>query len=82
MIQSQVNENMHSFKLILSEVNKLQESEVLLLLHILLDRIQPTVKQRPVAEANPFHKYRGRAKGVWTQDAQAYVNAMRDEERF
>ncbi len=31
MIQSQVNENMHSFKLILSEVNKLQESEVLLL---------------------------------------------------
>lgn len=82
MIQSQVKEEMGSFKLILREINKLQESEIFLLLHILLDRIRPTGKQEPTAEVNPFHKYRGRAKGVWTQDAQAYVNALRDEERL
>ena len=82
MIQSQVRDEMSSFKLILREVDTLQEPEILLLLHILIDRIHPTLKRSSEADTNPFRKYRGRAKGVWKQDAQTYVNELRHEERF
>ena len=82
MIHSQVKDDMLSLKHILGEVDKLQESEVLLLLHILIDRIRPPLNHSTEAGVNPFRKYRGRAKGVWKQDAQAYVNELRHEERF
>lgn len=67
---------------ILNEVEHLQENEMYLLLHILVDKIHTPSGSSIHPVESPFRKYRGRAKGVWQQDAQAYIAELRNEERF
>lgn len=73
---------MSSLNVILREVENLQDSELLMLLHVLIDKIHTPSEVPEKAVDNPFRKYRGRAKGVWRQNAQEYVNELRNEERF
>ena len=63
---------MTALNTILKEVDHLQDHELHVLIHILVDKIHipPEVSAKPVE--SPFRKYRGRAKGVWQQDAQTY----------
>ena len=68
---------MTAFKTILKEVEQLQDNELHLLIHILVDKIHVPAGTSEKPVENPFRKYRGRAKGVWNQDAQAYVNELR-----
>ncbi len=70
---------MNSLNVILREVDNLQDNELHLLLHILIDKIHTPLGIQEKFVENPFRKYRGRAKGVWKQDAQEYVNALRNE---
>jgi len=72
---------MSALHLILQEVEQLHDDELHLLLHAIVDKLHiPSAPARRID--NPFATYRGRAAGVWNQDAQAYVNDLRDEERF
>lgn len=73
---------MNALNVILKEVDHLQDNDVYLLLQILIDKIHGSTGISPKTGASPFRKYRGRAKGVWRQDAQAYINELRNEERF
>lgn len=76
---------MSSLQLILEEVNTLPEHEVNMLLHILIDKISGVHLLRPSSQdsgENIFRKYRGIAKGIWNQDAQEYINKLRNEDRF
>jgi hypothetical protein len=73
---------MNSLNVILREVDNLQDSELHLLLHVLIDKIHTPLEVPEKAVNNPFRKYRRRAKGIWRQDAQEYVNELRNEERF
>ncbi len=77
-----VEHQRNSLNVILREVDNLQDNELYMLLHILVDRIHPPERTLKEPEENPFRKYRGRAKGVWQQDAQEYIKELRDEERF
>lgn len=42
------------------------------------------VKQSGRSEriAGSLEKYRGRGDGVWQEDAQTYINGLRDDDRF
>ena len=76
---------MSSLSLILEEVNTLPEHELNVLLHILIDKVsgvQPPRSSPQNAGENIFRKYRGIAKGIWNQDAQEYINELRNEDRF
>lgn len=76
---------MSSLALILEEVNTLPEGELNVLLHILIDKVSGVRPLRPSphnASENIFRQYRGIAKGIWNQDAQEYINELRNEDRF
>lgn len=77
---------MTSIHLILEEVEHLSQEEKKLLLHLLIDKL--AIKEDGLPEEpgenweNIFSRYRGMAKGFWNEDAQEYVNKLRDEERL
>ncbi len=73
---------MAALNTILTEVENLQDNELHQLIHLLVDKIHthPEISTKPAE--SPFRKYRGRAKGVWQEDAQTYVKELRNEERF
>ncbi|MCP4399142.1 MAG: hypothetical protein GY801_17810 [bacterium] len=74
---------MAALQTILSEVKNLRENELHQLIHYLVDKIHtPHNDKSGKPVENPFRKYRGRANGAWQQDAQAYIQEIRDEERF
>ena len=73
---------MSALNLILQEVEQLHDDELHVLLHAIVDKLHIPATHPKTSATNPFAVYRGRAAGVWNQDAQAYVNDLRHEERF
>jgi hypothetical protein len=75
---------MNALPIILTEIEKLPTADLRILLHLLIDKILIAEKAAPIKNGSTpsFKKYRGVAKGIWEQDAQAYINQMRSDERF
>ncbi len=75
---------MNALPIILTEIDKLPTSDLRMLLHLLLDKILTAEKSAaaPTGPKPSIKKYRGAAKGIWAQDAQAYINQLRNDERF
>ncbi|MCY7351638.1 MAG: hypothetical protein LH606_13385 [Cytophagaceae bacterium] len=62
---------------LLKEISQLTPEEVEQVYHELAKRVDRTEHASAVLE-----KYRGRGEGVWKEDAQAYVNTLRSDDRF
>ncbi len=61
---------------ILQEINALNADELELIYQKIVNRINRKAKATEI-----FEKYRGKGKGVWNMDAQAYVNEERAADR-
>lgn len=75
---------MNALPIILSEIEKLPTADLRVLLHLLIDKVLAAEKASlpPNGIKPAYQKYRGIAKGVWGEDAQSYINQLRNDERF
>lgn len=62
---------------IIQELDLLNPSELETIYHELLKKINKADRVREI-----LAKLRGKGEGVWTQDAQEYVNQLRENDRF
>ncbi|WP_421829179.1 hypothetical protein [Larkinella sp.] len=62
---------------IIQEINTLNSDELELVYHELLKRLDRLGRIK-----NTLTKFRGKGGQVWSQDAQEYVNKLREDDRF
>lgn len=62
---------------IIQALDLLNSSELETIYHELLKKINKADRVREI-----LAKLRGKGEGVWTQDAQEYVNQLRENDRF
>ena len=68
---------MSRVEMVLEEISHLGQEEVEQVYHELGKRMKRAARALEILE-----KYRGRGAGVWEEDAQEYVNTLRDDDRF
>jgi hypothetical protein len=61
---------------ILQEIDELNPNELELLYHEILKRVNKAGRIKDI-----LSKYSGKGKGVWLNDAQDFVNQLREDER-
>lgn len=69
--------NMTKVQTIIKDIKALNPEELEEILQFLLQKVQHSEKVK-----NKLRKYRGKGQGVWKEDAQAYVNQLREDDRF
>ncbi len=68
---------MSSLQIVLKYLSELDPRELSVVLKEVLVRRRRTERVQSV-----LARYKGRGKGVWTEDAQQEVNRLRDGDRF
>ncbi|GAB3928709.1 hypothetical protein [Larkinella terrae] len=64
-------------EVIIQEINTLNSDELEVVYHELLKRLNRIGRIKTT-----LTKFRGKGENVWSQDAQEYVNKLRDDDRF
>lgn len=68
---------MRQIQTILHEIDLLQPNELVMLYQEVERRVRRINKASVI-----LSKYCGRGKGVWLEDAQDYINQLRNDDRF
>ncbi|RRB11590.1 hypothetical protein [Larkinella knui] len=64
-------------EVIIQEINTLNSEELEMVYHELMKRLNRIDRIK-----NTLAKVRGKGEKVWSQDAQEYVNQLRENDRF
>ena len=68
---------MSKAEVIIQEIDSLDSEELEQVYHEILKRINRLERVK-----NTLEKFRGKGKAVWSEDAQEYINKVRNNDRF